>query len=644
MSFDLNVSARQSSPKEPTPKIHFPASGQGYWAFAFAACFLLLILLGTRKIESYDLGTHLKSGSWIVQNHAFPSKDTFTYTQNTQDYLDSNGLYQILLYSLQTLGGYPALTLMNIAVFIAVFGILAWRLLLSGANPPWACLFFFVAILVMERRFFVRPELFSWLFLSLTLLILEYREKGRNYLYLLPLIQLFWVNMEGLFVLGWAPIVTQAARGYLQRRKLDKALIHASFLCLGADLLNPYFFKGVAFPFILWSRLQGSNLHKQNISELASPIQSFFYLTHHHDSALHLYLFFFLVATVAILLVATFKKRNLNEITLVVIFGILAFSAIRNIPFFVLVSVPLIPVMLQDRLRGREEPFFRQKSLPILSIILILLLCARVVTNAYYISDRRVDRFGLGLGEYCLPVKAATFLNLNHLDQRILNTLNDGGWLNWQAPQLSFIDGRSEVMSDDFYAEYLESQAPGGLSHLVARYQPQLILVDYNTHNTWVDQLRGSSDWRLIYLDDCSALYAAKDYALQLPTFDFTNLLSNYEIPFILEEDMLSIVSQGNPHPFNYWVSGFFKPQTYPLGLSNLGLFALKYGQYPVARMFFLRCLQLAGGHYEEIFFNLGISNLHLGNFELGRLCLQQAFKLDPSNPETRRMLSHFSQ
>ncbi len=38
----------------------------------------------------------------------------------------------------------------------------------------------------------------------LTLLVLDLRlDHNRNFLYLLPLFQLFWVNIEGLFILGW---------------------------------------------------------------------------------------------------------------------------------------------------------------------------------------------------------------------------------------------------------------------------------------------------------------------------------------------------------------------------------------------------------------------------------------------------------
>jgi tetratricopeptide (TPR) repeat protein len=167
--------------------------------------------------------------------------------------------------------------------------------------------------------------------------------------------------------------------------------------------------------------------------------------------------------------------------------------------------------------------------------------------------------------------------------------------------------------------------------------------MDYNASGPWADQLMASPDWRLIYLDSCAALFAAKDYATQLPAVDFSNLASTLGIPLFPENEISVLVSQWSPAPLEKWISGFYQPQTYPLGLSGLGLFSMKYGQYAVARSLFLNCLQQAGGGYEEIYYNLAVSSLHLGDFSLARLCLQDSLHLNPENTEARRMLKHFS-
>jgi len=609
----------------------------------FLACLLLLVLLSAKKIESYDLGFHLKAGSWIIHHHSFPSKDTFTYTQNNQDYLDSHGLFQILVCILQSTLGYSSLTLMTIAVLLLVFLVFVFRMRLAGASSAWICLILLAAIVASERRFIVRPEIFSWFFLGLTLLILEFRGKNRNYLLFLPLIQLLWVNTEGLFILGWVAMLSHGCGGYFQRHKLDKPLLRAMALSLAADFLNPYFFNGVVFPFVLWTRLQNSDLHKQTISEFASVFKSLAFLGSHYDTSIHLFIFLFLALAIFLLSAFTWGKRKFHEIVLSGIFGFLAFTAVRNIPLFILVSAPYLPVMLRDWLQGREESVFQWKSVPIALLILILLLSARVGTNAFYISDRRVDRFGLGLGEMCLPLEAAHFIRENHLDGRILNSLDCGGWMDWQGIQPTFIDGRLEVTSDDFYLDYTNSYKPGGLDPLLARYKPELVLLDYNACAPWVDQLRNSQDWRLIYLDTCSALYAFQNYAPQLPPVTLSNLPNAMGIPIVAGDDMVAAVNQVDSNRVKTWLSGFYKPQIYPLGLSGLGLFTMKYGQYWVAQSLFLKSLEESGGGYEEFYYNLAIASLHLGDFSLGRLCLQDTLQLNPYNQEAREMFKHFS-
>ena len=635
------IEPNPAPPAPPTPgHTHRPPWFRTLWALPLFACALLWILLSARKIESYDLGTHLKAGSWILQNRAFPSKDTFTYTQNDRDYLDSNGLYQVLLYLLQSHFGYGVLTFLNVVVLLLVFGLLGWRLWLSGASPPEACACLLAATFLMERRFIVRPEVFSWFFLALTLLILDYRERGRNYLRWLPLIQFFWVNTEGLFVLGWVALLAYGLNGFFRKRP-DKELLKFGFLSFVADLLNPYFLKGAVFPFLLWTRLQGSNLHKENVTELYSPWRFLTADRLHYDSYLYIFLFLFLFPACLLGLFLSRKKLQSHQILLPLAFGILGLNAIRNIPLFALVSIPIFPGLVPPGAREWTRELSHRKWLAIAIFCFFILFSARVSTNAYYISDRRVERLGWGLGNETLPLDAVQFLKDNHLDGRILNSLDCGGWVDWQAPQPSFIDGRSEVVGENFYGDYTHSFEPGGLLPLLIRYQPQLVLLDYKAASPWIGQLEANPSWRLIYLDPCSAIYAHEGYAPQFLPFNLESLLSLHNVPYVGEDEMSVRLSQFRFQPTWDWFQGFYNPIYYPGDMVSLGLFSLKYGQYLLARALFFEALRTSTIPYEEVYLNLGIANLNLGKFELGKLCLQDTLRINPSNSSAQRMASH---
>ncbi len=628
---------------EPTPAPSLPNDTRFFllnnpWLYPLLACFVVLILFSLRKITSYDLGFHLKTGQWILQHFAYPQKDTYTYTQTDRDYLDSNGLFQILLFFLFKTFGYSALTLLNTCLIGLVFWLLLSRLKMTQ-TPSWVLpTLFLTAILTMERRFLVRPEIFSWLYLSGTLWILENRfRRMRNLLFLLPLIQFFWVNTEGLFMLGWAVMAAYWISGRVHEKRFDPLLSRYFLLSVAADLLNPYGIRGFLFPFRLLTRLQGSNLFKQVIGEFRTPWQS---LTANQafDSEIHLYLFFVLSLLTVFLIAMTFRQRKFHEFLLLAVFLALACAAIRNIPLFILIAIPILSACLADWKTIHGPVWLSGLKLAVFLFLLICLLGTRVATNAYYITDRRNERIGWGVDDQTLPVKAAQYLVQNHLDGKMLNDLNTGGWLDWQAPQPTFIDGRLEVPDDSFYRQTMETFKPGGLIPLLAITQAELVVMEYNTAMSWADQLNRTNNWRLIYLDECTAIYAREDYAPQIPILSLTGLLRSRQIA---DQDDATVEAQLRGLPlsrFDSWLNGFYQSQTYQMGDFSMGLFALRTKNYQAARDLFMEGLRGTTGVYGEVFFNLAVANLRLQNFSLGKLCLDDTLAIDPQNSSALQM------
>ena len=153
------------------------------WFFTLLSCFFLIVVFSSRLNNDFDLGYHLKGGQWIIQNHAFPSLDTYTYTVSDHEYLDSHWLFQVSLYLIYGLGGYSLLSIVNIILIIFVFFVTFFRLQLTRV-PLWICTVLLgTTVLASEIRFLTRPEILSWAFMSLTLLILELRvQRERDFL------------------------------------------------------------------------------------------------------------------------------------------------------------------------------------------------------------------------------------------------------------------------------------------------------------------------------------------------------------------------------------------------------------------------------------------------------------------------------
>jgi tetratricopeptide (TPR) repeat protein len=262
-----------------------------------------------------------------------------------------------------------------------------------------------------------------------------------------------------------------------------------------------------------------------------------------------------------------------------------------------------------------------------------------VATNAYYITDRRMDRTGWGIDEQSLPVKAAQFLVQNGLNGRMLNDLDFGGWLDWQAPQPTFIDGRLEVPEESFFRQIQGTFAPGGLIPLLSAAEAQLVVIEFNSASPWVDQLNRFSNWRLIYLDENTAIYAKEDYAPQILALSLSGFIKTLNLPDETEGSLNGELKGLRPSKFRSWLRGFYLPQTYAMGDFSMGLFALRSRAYQPALDLLMEGFRRTNGDYGEVFFNLAVANLHLENFEFGRRCLEYTLELDPKNEQALEML-----
>lgn len=591
------------------------------------------------------MGFHLKAGQWILQNHAFPQKDLFTYTVNQNDYTDLHWFYQVISYTVYQLSGYRGLSLLHLGLILAAFLLTTLRLRLTQA-PHWThCLLLLPAIMAMEMRFLMRPEVVSWILLILTLLILDLRlNHDKNFLYFLPLIQVLWVNVEGLFILGWVAMAAYLLTNWFQYRRTDRQLLRYSLFACAATLLNPYFLQGVAFPFVLFTRLQSSNIFKQYISEFQSPWNILRPESVPFFPALPIYTYRVLSLVLLLLIGLTFKNRKLHELALPVAFFFLSVAAIRNVPLFFWVALPIAAASLGDIIsrkpfRKMSEFIEAKKNLAFGTALLILLLSARVLTGAYYISDRRVIHPGLGLNLERYPVKAAEFMVQNQLNGRLLNDLGFGGWLVWKGPGLVFIDGRLEVMREDIFTQYRDSFYTGGLAPLTTRWNTQLILFDHMLNSQWPNQLRAMPNWRLIYFDDVCALYARNDYATRLPPVNWMESWHQAGLSAIPNDADLTHVASLPSSAFGHWLEGFFRPQFYPMPLFRLGAFAYENSQFELAKNFFLEMLKETNGKYYEVYFNLAATYGRLGRKDLADLCYQKVLEIESDHKAARQKL-----
>lgn len=616
---------------------------------AIAGLFLSLAL---RLMVDIDIGFHLHGGEWMLQNRTFPDKDAYTYTVPNNDYIDMHWLYQLLLWAVYSFSGFEGLTIFNALLILTALGVLLARLLSIGTPIPLAVSLIVVVGLIMELRYAVRPEVLTWSFLLFTILTLErYLRGDKKILPWLLVIHLVWVNTQGLFILGWGVMGAYCLSDWIHNKKINTTLWSWCAMAGAICFVNPYHINGVLFPFYLFTRLNRNSVFKEHVSEFISPfeVQSTDNLP--FISTIPIYLFYALSLASIALMCLTVRRRKVHEFLLFGAFFWLSASQIRNIPLFPLVVSPIFAtalreVWMQFNLPARlnlssQKALHLEKGVMIALALVAALFTVRVVNNAYYESDRRFIKFGLGLESYAHPVEASAFLNENGLDARVMNDLNTGAYFGWKLKQKIFIDGRLEVMREEFFTEYKKAFVMGGLSTLIEKYHPDLIAFDFVASLIWNQQLKQMDDWRLIHLDETAAVYAHKTYAQHLPTISLTDALNRLNLPqSFSEKERNELLSLPEPSHVEKWLSGFWKNQPYPYQLMELGVFCYQSGDALAAERCYLQYIKETNGELAESFFNLASLYYRAKETTLARYCYEKYLRMGGTHPLARKRLT----
>lgn len=481
--------------------------------------FLLLVVAITAFCAAWhtlfnaDYWFHLRAGAEIWAGR-IPRVDSFSFPSAGQPYVDLHWLFQAILYRVHTLGGVALAVCFKTILVIATFSLL-YRVARRDAPASVAGIVCGAAIILASERFQVRPELMTFLALATSLWLIRRHDEGwRLAAWSFPVLQLLWVNMEGLFVLGYA--VLGAA---LVDRWRDRRLWLAFGASLAAAFVNPYFAEGALHPLVLFSRIDGSmEIYSQTISEFLGPFEG-----NIGHPAVTLFPWFLGALAAAL---ALSRRPRLSEILILAAFVVLSFQARRNLALLAIVSAPilarwiaLIPERPEVRRWKMRPPASARRLGPRIAVILamlgFLIYDAGLITNRTYARIESNREFGAGLAELAVPAGAAAFLRDRAVTGPVFSTLSDGSYLIWADPARPvFVDGRLEVHSAQHYGEYLGTLAGGeGWAAIDRRYRFGAILLDHAEAPGLALERAGDPAWAAVYLDPESVILVRRDEA-----------------------------------------------------------------------------------------------------------------------------------
>ena len=217
-------------------------------------------------------------------------------------------------------------------------------------------------------------------------------------------------------------------------------------------------------------------------------------------------------------LLLNIRRLAVSHLLLYAAFLYLSLVARRNIAIFALVSVPIMAVNIARITAGHRKflpgPENRwRRAGEILTAIIILFCLYDLLTDKNNIRDNPDINFGFGLARLKFPEKAAAFVRRSGINGNLFNTLQCGNYLirSFYPERKIFMDGRLEIRSPDFYKAYVRLlENPGLWPKVEEKYNINYALFSHRDPDMdkLLIYLYTQPDWRLVFLDDSSVVFA----------------------------------------------------------------------------------------------------------------------------------------
>lgn len=439
---------RSSAPLSPAPSVG---------TLAFNALLLLVILnFSLQPLTEPDFGWHLRTGlDLLKQGGRLPSLDPYSHTMPDWAWVEHAWLTDILIGGLYEGGG--ALGALAVILFFGLVTAGAWWVAgrSSRANTTVrlvaCCLSLWVALPFLGAR----TQMVTLLGLATVMWVLHRVGRGAARLvWGIPPLFLLWANLHGGFTAGLFFLALVIGLSWLMSRlslirpgaglwegeslgalPVGRPLLFATGLGALLTLVNPYG----------W-RLYGEILDSLSNRLMIGGLQEWHHIT--FDTLAGKMFVGYLVVLVLVM-AGWYRRVEPVRWGILAVFLVLAYRHLRNIPLFLIVSLPLFADLLQQAVDWfAQQPLV--KRLPssrwigggTLALGLFLL---------YLGPDhlQHVWRFGTdpaaSFRATSYPIEAVEWIRIHRdrLGDRPFHDYQYGGFLLWWLPgEKIFIDGR----------------------------------------------------------------------------------------------------------------------------------------------------------------------------------------------------------
>lgn len=462
---------------------------------------ILLFIWGTIAAfcpaSSNDLWLLLREATDIVASGEIPRVEHYSAVAAGRPYLAHEWLSGLIFLGIFKLGGGEALTVLRAAAMLAMLLLLWYSLEKKDRSFALAAPLLALAAYVILTRVFVRPHIFTHLFLCVWVFALEHwrRERRLGYLIMLVPLQVLWANLHGGYifalvlgalmtgitaVLAWRPGWSKD-EGYT--RSDVRTLAALTVACLAASLVNP---NGLGLLKFSLNMGLASDYIKQVVFEWGSPLGVNYARSYGREAALGMFFLIWLGLSLNL------KRRPFLDAVLALLATVMSVQAIRFLSFIGILGFPLA-VRAWRAVADTQANTLPVRRRPLIEAALYGLLLASTLIYGFPYGAAKHRQVGWGLGGR-MPYAATRFLAEQGLEGNIFNDYGDGAFLIYHLyPTVRpVMDSRIDVYGSELAREYFASRDdPSKFFQYLNKYNVALILLRKSQKNLQINQYLG---------------------------------------------------------------------------------------------------------------------------------------------------------
>lgn len=442
-------------------------------------CLLFIAYASCGKTIFYDpdAGWHLMAGQYMVHNFTIPTSDPFTFAAD-QTWYNISWLFDVAIYFIYHYCGEN--TLYYIVSFISAYTVLELYRGLAYWYPAYMprLLIAFIFIFVLNELRFLRPQLFCYILVWYSLIILHIGRNNYRLYYYLPLIMLLWCNIHGSFLVLYLLGALYGLEAIWQKNwQRFKALLITGILCIVANIINPF---GIDIFFATYRTLHSAM--SQYIAEWHP-----WHLTWSYPFS------GFLIFLLAVTFLTKSKYNGGIEGVLTLLWFVAAVKSIRFFVLFALFSAPYLAGRLQGCLSSRTWRYQNHALLCCLIVALGLHLPFKTWWQTQHVHFTHKE--------------AVEYLVKHYPNEIVFNDYTLGGHLLFhsKAQNKYFLDGRAgTAFSEKFLTEYIELSftKQRELKYFIDKYNFHVAILKLSSaEGRWLQNLFNLEKWRLVYHD-----------------------------------------------------------------------------------------------------------------------------------------------